>query len=216
MSRAAKALSEADKQQRIAHILDSARALLRARGELPGVAEIARACGLGKGTVYLYFDTREAIFVALLRHDFAHLTNGILTIVEDLPRSPEYTATAFADAYVRLLGELPDLLPLAALAHGVLEQNLLLPTMQAFKDELAAALAACGARLHARLPQLPEGAAIDLLIHAWALSIGLWQALHLPATLRDRLLGAAATLFARDHAADLRSGLIALWRGALA
>lgn len=111
---------------------------------------------------------------------------------------------------------MPDLLPLAALAHGVLEQNLPLPALQAFKDELAAALGACAAHLHARLPQLPETAAIDLLIHTWALSIGLWQALHLPATLRDRLRGAAATLFARDHAADLRSGLIALWRGALA
>lgn len=48
-------------------ILDGARATFLARGfEAASMGEIARAAGVSKGTLYVYFDSKDALFTALL------------------------------------------------------------------------------------------------------------------------------------------------------
>lgn len=55
-------------------ILDAAKTLFNTRGlRKTTVEEIARDAGIGKGTVYNYFDNKEAIFLAAKRAECAEL-----------------------------------------------------------------------------------------------------------------------------------------------
>ena len=67
-----RAYGSQDKLARRHDILEAARRLFhRGGGELPSVARIAEAAGLAKGTIYLYFETREAIYADLLLQGWA-------------------------------------------------------------------------------------------------------------------------------------------------
>lgn len=64
---AERALAREDKQARRAVILSAARTLFNeGDGNLPTASQVAAASGLAKGTVYLYFQTKEEIFANLL------------------------------------------------------------------------------------------------------------------------------------------------------
>ncbi|MEQ9344910.1 MAG: helix-turn-helix domain-containing protein, partial [Thalassospira sp.] len=64
-----RARSHEQKLKRRADILDAARELyLEGDGTLPSAAEVARKANLAKGTLYLYFSSKEALFLEVLRH----------------------------------------------------------------------------------------------------------------------------------------------------
>lgn len=214
--RRANAMSPVDKLRRRDELLAAARTLFHRSSELPAVADIAHATGLAKGTVYLYFRTKEELFVALLDDDFARLMQVLGDTIARLPADPALAASAFAQGFADTLSTLPDLLPLAALAHGVLERNLPVAAMRDFKSGLAARLSAAGLALSQRVPGLSPSAGNTLLLHSWAMALGLTQSLRIPAALEQALQGPAFAVLRRDPDAELRHALAALWRGHLA
>jgi AcrR family transcriptional regulator len=54
-------------------VLDAARTLLAERGDEVQHAEVARAAGVGVGTVYRHFPTRQALVEAAAEHRFAEI-----------------------------------------------------------------------------------------------------------------------------------------------
>ncbi len=73
---------EREKQQRITTILSAAKELYATKGyQETSLADIARACELGKATLYYYFPNKEAIyrelFLASLRAQFKRLSDSI-------------------------------------------------------------------------------------------------------------------------------------------
>ena len=61
-----RAILAEDKQERQHAILDAAERLLRRSPErIANVAEVADEAGLAKGTVYLYFPSKEELLLAL-------------------------------------------------------------------------------------------------------------------------------------------------------
>lgn len=206
------ALSDDDKETRRQALLAAAHQLYRARSALPPVADIAEAAGLAKGTVYLYFRTKEEIFVALLEDAFALMFKALGPILDGLPRGAS-AADAFAQHFTGLIAASGDLLPLAALANGVLEQNLPVEQMRSFKSSLARGLATAGTQLEASTGLGPDGSGTTLLLHTYGLTLGLWQALSYPAALKALLQEPDLRSLDRDFAADLQAAVTALWRG---
>lgn len=92
-----------------ARILDAARALALEHGiRKVTIAEIAAAAGVGKGTVYLYWSTKEALFMGLLaREVLAWIDTAVALIGEDphciLPRrlAPLLIRTTAANPWLR-------------------------------------------------------------------------------------------------------------------
>lgn len=210
------AMTDEDKERRRRTLLDAAHALFRERNDLPPVAEIAKAAGLAKGTVYLYFKSKEEIFIALLEDDFAKLFEALATIIAELPASPVDASRQFAQAYAERILALEDLLPLASLANGVLEQNLPVDVMRRFKTMLATGLVTAGRQLEMRFAELEPGRGITLLLQTYALTLGLWQALDYPSALREILSESALKPLDRHFAVELEAGIGTLWLGALA
>jgi AcrR family transcriptional regulator len=207
------ALSDDERESRRQVVLAAAHRLYRERGALPPVADIASAAGLAKGTVYLYFRTKEEIFVALLEDGFARMFAALEPLLDSLPRGGPAVAGAFAAGFGRLIADSGDLLPLAALANAILEQNLPVEPMRRFKLALANGLAATGARLETHTGLTPPGSGETLLLRTHALTLGLWQALSYPAGLRSLLQEPGLRGLDRDFGTELEGAVAALWRG---
>jgi AcrR family transcriptional regulator len=86
----------ADAARNRARILDAARTAFAEAGLDVGVEEIARRAGVGKGTLYRRFPTKEA----LVRAIFEDLLDDLDAVVEDVASEPDPTV-----AFMRFLDE---------------------------------------------------------------------------------------------------------------
>lgn len=209
------ALTEEERRSRRAALLEAAQRLYRDSGMLPTVLDIARAAGMAKGAVYLWFRTKDEIFVALLDANFEMLITRLLSVIRTLDPLPALTADSFAAKYVKLLGEIPDILPLALIPPSIFKENLPIESLSRFNRNLGAGLASAGELLERRLENLQPGQGTDLLFRTWALTIGLWQTLDLPDALRKILDAPALSILHRRFHTELEIAVTQLWRGSM-
>ncbi len=208
-------LSDDERAVRSAQLLQAARQLFQVSQELPSVAAIAQAAGVAKGSVYLFFGSKEEIFIALLEDSFASLLAVIIPGVHGLTADPRAAAEDFSLLYAYALANVPELLPLAAMANSVLEKNLPVAKMLAFKERLASGLEAAAAALSAGQLGLHRMQAIDLLLRTWSLTLGLWQALDFPQELRPHLKVSPLDVFDRDFFVEVSDSVRVMWIGTL-
>ena len=210
------ALASEDKRARRAVILDAALTLfVSGDGGLPAAAEIAAAAGLAKGTVYLYFRTKEEIFICLLLAGWSAVMDEVTTAFAGTRGRRADKVEAFLASYVGHLSRHPEILRLDALGHGVLERNLEAATLQDFKLALLGRLTGVGAVIDTAL-RLPEGRGLRLLMRTYAMTKGLWQSSR---GYEDAGLLAAMPVLAQLHPlfeTELSEALSEYWRGALA
>jgi AcrR family transcriptional regulator len=137
------------------------------------MAQVAQAAGLAKGTVFLYFKTKEALFLELteeaLLEFFEALDAGLSS--GRLFFGPEELAALVGRCY-KAQPQLPRLL---SLLHPVLEHNVDRLRLLAFKEFLANRSARTGRILEQRLTFLREGEGVPLLLRLHALTIGCWE-----------------------------------------
>ena len=208
-----RATDDTEKAARRSAILDAARRLYLADSrQLPSAARIAEEAGLAKGTLYLYFRTKEEIFLALLAAEFSAL---LQLVHEVFSATPQPTPGEFLMRYIAHLDQHPELLRLDAMAYSVLEQNMGDAQLRAFKLELTQGLVAAGALLDQAM-QLPAGRGVTLLMRTYALTRGLWQSLDFPPALRAVLAEPVFAPIRPDFRSELTDALAEYWRGALA
>lgn len=211
-----RALAQEDKAARRADILNAARELfLEDSHQLPSVARIAQAAGLAKGTVYLYFTTKEDIFLALLGSEFEAAfdqLDALLAIDQPL----EALLAAFLDTYAAYLDANPEFLRLASMSASVLELHADEEQGYAFKYGIALRLIRSGKLVEIRLPTLGPGQGAALLLRTYAVTLGLWQTVDYPERVKQRLTDPTFAVLRPDFRTELAATLTQLWRGTLA
>jgi len=216
MARHAHALE--DKLARRQAILDAARQLFVAgAGELPTVLEIAGAAGLAKGTLYLYFRTREEIFCELILQLWLDMLGEIGAAFETAKGPRSAKVAAYIDHLLEYLATCPEILRLDALAYS-LERNVDPDVRREQNLRFAAQLGDAGARADVAL-RLPAGRSVQIMMRSYALMRGLWQMTHQQQQRSGAPSGAPsdpilAQLFP-DFEPTLREALKEYWRGAL-
>jgi AcrR family transcriptional regulator len=75
----------ADARKNYDHLLEVARGIVAEHGADASLRDIARTAGVGLGTLYRHFPTREALLEALLRSSFAALTARAVDLAATLP-----------------------------------------------------------------------------------------------------------------------------------
>jgi AcrR family transcriptional regulator len=208
--RRTRAVDENSKQERRASLLSAAaRLFLEKDYKDILMVEIARAAGLAKGTLYLYFSTKEALFLELVNEQLSAWVFQLSdTIKRDKPDS-ERIAAAFAST----LSERPVLIRLLALLHVVLERNVDAGRMHTFKHQLLE-LMAPSALVVENMLGLPPGGGVRLLLWMHAFIVGLSQ-MTSPSPVLDKLLreDEALRVFRLDFRAELEAALTALFKG---
>ncbi|GGE85579.1 TetR family transcriptional regulator [Sphingomonas prati] len=203
---AKKAFAREDKDDRRRLILaTAARLFLEGDGTLPSAARIAAACDLAKGTIYLYFNTKGAIFATLQTDGWRGLRDAVDRVTATVTATPDAMVAAIIAGLVDHLRRHPELLSLDALGHGVIEPNMVVGELAAFKARQMAMLAVAADRLDHVLA-LPAGKGLKMLLRSYALIRGMWQSLP----------SSAATETAFDFHAEVAEALHEYWRGALA
>lgn len=205
-----RATNPEDKELRREAILDAAEQLWLSQPErMSNVAEIATAAGLAKGTVYLYFRSKEELFLAIHeRHvntffnrmkSYASQTGQLMTLDDMFAVNRQF------------LLDFPAFLPVATLCHGLLERQIPLDIAFAFEEHTHAQLDELVQVLRHHFPQATQA----LMLQSYALFLGLWQMMRpspLKELMKERSLLCACT---DDYLYMLESALQALWRGAL-
>lgn len=210
-----RARSPEAKSARRAQILEAAGTLL-VDADLDAVVmdDVARQAKVAKGTLYLYFGTKEELFLGLLESAFEawfdDLDQRLGTGQGWIP------ASALADLFTATLGPRGLFRRLLARLGPVLESNLQDDRALRFKWRIAGRLAMTGALLERRTIYLRPGDGPRLLLHLQALAAGL-QSLAEPAPPVRRILQAPGLdvmrmEFAREFRAAAGSLLTGLER----
>jgi TetR/AcrR family transcriptional regulator len=217
MTEMLRAVDADDRQVRRQSILDSARVLFRqGDGRLPTAAEVATAAGLAKGTVYIYFKTKEEIFANVLLEGWLPLLASTEAIFLGHKKKGRFKqAQVFINATVRHLAEVPELLRLDALGASVLEKNMTSEALLEYKRRFNEALFDAGDRIDKALSLTP-GRGVQLLLRTYALTRGLWQTAEHFEELEEVCSDLVSSWHRRPFSQDLCEALEEYWRGALA
>src|SRR5512137_3060066 len=97
-----RAMSPEQKQERRRAILDAALQLFQEMSfEAIGINEVAKRAGVAKGTVYLYFKTKEELFLALQSEAFESWFDEMDARLTEMQAAHEACAV---DRFVGLVG----------------------------------------------------------------------------------------------------------------
>ena len=200
-----------DKQERHHAILDAAaRLLARSPDRVANVAEVADEAGLAKGTVYLYFPSKEELLLALHERNVAGFFEAMIARLE----RPEPVTLDFMLALMRrYMVDDPTYLPLATRCLGLMATQMPTEAAAAFMERMTDRLWSAGAGLERHFPTLPPGGGVVLLRRSYALIIGLWQLSSAHAAHGGEAAHCPTGQF--DYAQELGVALAALWEGTI-
>lgn len=207
-----RAMTEAQKDARRADILKVAlhRFTLMPYESL-SMADTAEEAGVAKGTLYLYFRSKEEMFLAIY-------TDQLNAWFDELDRELAHAhGDASIAAFLKFTGESlsrrPQLLKLMAILHSVLERNLDEATARRFKSWLKGRIEKTGALLEGYLPFLESGQGAGLLLKIDALIIGFQHLAEPSGVMREVLKSEDMALFRVDLEAQLLETLKTLLMG---
>ena len=200
-----RARNDEDKRARRRAILDEAGALLAEHpyGRIT-MAQVAAASGLAKGTLYLYFRCKEALFLALLERE---LVAWFAVLRDRLGSLSSVSAHSLGDEFATSLEQRCLLSDLLVILHTILEHNVDPKAALAFKAVLRDQLLAGGATLEDAWPALPRGSGPGTLLRMYAMLIGLRQVASPPPVVADLLTAADMSMLRIDFGTELARSL---------
>lgn len=181
-----------DKDLRRSHLLQAAAELF-AQTDFEGVtiANMAQRAGVAKGTAYLYFSCKEAVFLELVQAELILWESDLNAALQSLAATcPEDAVPA---AIARTLSARPMLGRLLVLLHGVIEPQLDLESAHAFKVFLRDLVGRISTSLVHHIPGLGAPQAVTLVMQIHALVISVTQ-LASPPPVIAQVLAADASL----------------------
>ncbi len=169
MQRARKAEDRAFRREAL---LDAARALFAtSRYRDVKMVDVARLAEVAKGTVFLYFPTKESLFLALFEDELVRWADDLASALSRTrSRSPSGIASIIVaslkgrDAFTRLL----------PLVDHVLEENVAVEQIIALKTNVVRKMLPLAAIVEERLELSPRSGG-PLLLEIYAMLLGLVQ-----------------------------------------
>lgn len=199
-----------EKDRRRDSIVQAALELFLANpGSLPTMNAIASKAGVSKGTTYIYFTTKESIYLSLLEDELHSWLQGI---EKKLSFMGGEGIDRLVDALVET-EEQPNLWSLASLSHSVIELNIDSKELLSYKTKLAQKFrgAAKAIREHLKMNERDSEAVERMLVQSYAYLLGQWQVCNPPASINKLLRGPGFRVLHPDYNEVSRQGLTQLW-----
>ncbi len=192
-------------------LLRTARAMLVRDMDLESVSlnELARRAQMAKSNVYRYFETREALLLALLWEEWGEWYReffGELKMSGSFERSVQELVSLLARSLVRY----PLLCALTAALPTVLERNLSESAIRKFKRDSLEFFLEIGSMLEAQASGLSSDSYAQLLHDGACLMAGLYPHAYPSKAVARALKAPELQFFRRDFAKDLERVMLAL------
>ncbi|WP_372371543.1 TetR family transcriptional regulator [Candidatus Uabimicrobium sp. HlEnr_7] len=205
-----RARSKDEKQQRKEEILSSALDLLLKNGVVASAAQIAAASKIAKGTIYLYFTSKEEIYLTLFQKQwdplFLQINKAIST--PDLPIK-EITATIAEYVVTNTF-----FLPLMIACSGMLGRSKDKEVIRSYQKILSKNLEESSQLLYKRF-EIPPNKGINLFLRTYALVFGMWDVIHMPTIVKEVFREEQWTDFPKNYQQELQETLEMLWHSML-
>ncbi len=184
-----RAISDEEKVERRQAILVAALDLLAERDyQEINISSIARKAGIAKGTIFLYFRTKEELFLQLQIAEYKSWFNDINNRIHVfLVQKKKGSIDEFVKAVVASAMDHPTLIRLTPILHVTLERNIDYKTALEFKRFLLTEMQTTGSLIEQCLPFLHPCDGVRFLFDLQILLIGLIQVAH-PAPLVEKVL----------------------------
>jgi AcrR family transcriptional regulator len=202
-----------DKQERRQAIL---RAALEIWGEGTtfatfNIAEVAERAGLAKGTIYLYFTTKESLLLSLLAEQLWSWFDEVDARLDS--GGGIWTPHRFAHLWATTMESRDALMRLLCLLETILEHNIPYEEALAFKLTLRDRTVATGERLERRLSFLRPGTGSRVMVQIRALLLG-FQQMSNPSPVIQRVLDQPGMgVFRVDFSRDFTAAVVTLLQG---
>lgn len=193
------------KEERRAHLLSTARALLDAGTPLNdlGMNALARAASMTKSNVYRYFESREAVLLELLHDEWLAWYQTLTTTWTAPPTASTTTLRAMCAHFAHTLAQRPLLCLLTSALPSVLEQNVSEDIVRAFKHSTLDFFVEVGVFIGEIVPALRGDPAVALMQDGAVILAGLWPHAHPAEAVRHVVATTPALrVFAPDFEAD--------------
>ena len=210
-----RARSAEDKDLRRAQLIAAATQLFAdADFDAITIARVADAAGVAKGTAYIYFATKEALFLELVRAELLLWLDDLVLKLRRL--SARNLSDAVPAAMARSLAERPALCRLLILLHTVIEPKIDAASAVDFKYFLRDLLSRISAEIVNKLPAMQTEQAQTLVMQMHALVISVAQLSSPPPVIAQVIADNPELQFMQiDFESFLRSTLTTLVRGTL-
>ena len=162
------------KEERRAVILDAGwKLFIEEKFSDISMSWVAREAGLAKGTLYLYFETKEELFLALLTEKMAIFFEELNQ--EMLKLGVGVTAEEMSRFTGRFFAQRPHLSRLMAISHLLLEHNTKDEAIIAFKQMTGTNVAQTGQIMEQVLSFLKVGEGAQLVLDVYTIVLGVQQ-----------------------------------------
>lgn len=173
-----RARQETQKQERRQAILDTALQLFASSTYQEMTLEmVAQHVGVARGTIYLYFKTREELFLVAFSDLFQSWLDEVDTELQRIRQIEDEQSRI--DEVARLipasLEQRKTMVRLSSVVHTILEHNIDAARARQFKKEMLTRAQQTAHLLEQCLPFLDPGQGLQLLLYIDTLVIGLSQ-----------------------------------------
>jgi TetR/AcrR family transcriptional regulator len=211
MTKKQRARGEEAKNFKRKNIIATAERLIGSlSGDLPTLEEIAQSVGLVKSAIYLYFPTKEQLYMEVL-------ATGYERWIEQFSPSLNSTnpsLTEFANQYSSFCADNPKIMYLCGIQTNILENRISYKATMEFKTKVAGAIQILGLKTQSAFG-IPARRAEELHLQTWALAVGLWGHCHPPMVVSKIYKLPQTSRLKLDYRATLNSAICALWMGTI-
>lgn len=210
-----RAISHDEKQERGEAILDAAVKLLLSDDYHDiSIASVARKAGLAKGTIFLYFKTKEELFLQLQVRGYQSWFKHINRRLKRLSQQKQKTnVEEFTGHMMASLKDNPVLTRLTPILHVILERNIDYKTALDFKRSLLNEIIVTGRLIEQCLPFLRKNDGARVLLYFQVLLIGLIQMSQPAPTVKQVIEEERMEVFQMDFEEKLSEMMVLLING---
>lgn len=209
-----RALSDNDKERRKEQILNAAWLLYKnSKGNLPTVNQIARQAGIAKGTVYIYFESKEDIYLDVHARQIQLWVEAIVRKLNAL--AINCSGSDIASAFLDYLHENPLILNLASVSYSLLDRKGMEQQLFETKVHMAVMAGNVGRAVSGKWPQMPLQDSERLALRVYSVVVGLWQTLSHAGRVNHKISKMGISLYDTDMLDFLKETVELLIHGAL-
>lgn len=172
-----RAITEQQKNERRQNILSSARRLFEFEDfQSITIAQIARKSGIAKGSVFLYFKTKEELFLCLTLEELEKWNDEFDRRLKEIVHVKTAKSSDLVDLVDSTLMNNSVLIRLLAMVNVILEQNIGYKQANQFKRALLERAQHTGELIDKSVSFFRTGDGVRFYLYLYILIIGLHQA----------------------------------------